>query len=167
MVYQHRKAVPGSCNELCQQDVTGLKSRRVDPARLRAHQREPGSPVQQRTINPPWIRRVEMHDLVVQFTQCRLGHKLRQDKPVLHLCHSHDIRQRGVGNIVAASHRSASRPQNGFCDSVAFPVESCLAPSSRPCSRKLRVGLPRPVILEIEKVLHIPEHHGDLSSGTR
>ena len=146
MVDQHGQAVPGRSKELRQQDIAGLKAWRADRAGLRAHQSESGSPVQQRAVYPPRIRRVEMHYLIIQLAQRSLGHQLPENEAVLHFSHAHNIRNAG--------------PENRFRYRLAFPIEARLRPPSLPHCREFTVRLPCPVILEIKEILKVPEHHG-------
>ena len=83
-------------------------------------------------------------------SQHRRAEKLRQHSLVLYLRQTYQIRHTSI---------PVAHPHDALGYSVAFGLKFLPAPVPAPVRGELLVGLPRPLIDMIKKILQIPEHH--------
>ena len=104
--------------------------RAEEMARLCIHQLETAAAVQQRHVNPAGIRRIKVHNLIVQLTERRILEQAPQGKGIFHFGQADGIRKPAL---------LRSGPEDALGNGVALGLEALPGPAPVSPGRKLPV----------------------------
>ena len=135
-----------------QQDVPGGHDgvRSIEVAGFGVEEFQAGGAIEDGDVDAATVGGVVVDILVVKLAERGFLEHLPQDKGILHLFQTDDIRQPS---------RIRLHPEQRFRKGVRLRLEPLPGPVPLPCRRKLHVRHRRGIIPPVEKVLHVPEHH--------